>query len=285
MDLSFFKQVLKGVLIGVANIIPGVSGGTLAVSMGIYDKLIVAITHLFKETKKSIKTLLPYGIGAVIGIISLSFIIEWMFLRFPFEMNLFFSGLILGSVPILYSKVKGSKLEGKYIIAFLFMFILVVGMSLFKSSEMVQKTLTLSGFEWIKLFVVGVIASATMIIPGVSGSMVLTLMGYYLPIIESVNHCIKSLVQFKWVEMFTTGIVLVPFAIGVLVGIFLIAKLIEILLKHAEKLVYWGIIGLVLGSPIAILITSGVVISTPMSLISGVICFIIGGLIASSLSK
>ena len=285
MDLTFFKQVLKGVLIGVANIIPGVSGGTLAVSMGIYDKLILSITHLFKDTKKSIKTLMPYGIGAVVGIVSLSFIIEWLFLRFPFEMNLFFCGLILGSVPILYSKVKGNRIEVKYIIAFLFMFILVIGMSLFKSSEMVQKTLTLSDFQWIKLFGVGVIASATMIIPGVSGSMILTLMGYYLPILESVNHCIKSLIQFKWGEMFTTGILLIPFGVGVLVGIFLIAKLIEILLKHAEKLVYWGILGLVVGSPIAILITSGVVIGTTMSLISGVLCFIVGGIIAYSLSK
>ena len=285
MDLTFFKQVLKGVLIGVANIIPGVSGGTLAVSMGIYDQLILSITHLFKDTKKSIKTLMPYGIGAVVGIVSLSFIIEWLFLRFPFEMNLFFCGLILGSVPILYSKVKGNRIEIKYIIAFLFMFILVIGMSLFKSSEMVQKTLTLSDFQWIKLFGVGVIASATMIIPGVSGSMILTLMGYYLPILESVNHCIKSLIQFKWGEMFTTGILLIPFGVGVLVGIFLIAKLIEILLKHAEKLVYWGILGLVVGSPIAILITSGVVIGTTMSLISGVLCFIVGGIIAYSLSK
>lgn len=285
MDLTFFKQVLKGVLIGVANIIPGVSGGTLAVSMGIYDQLILSITHLFKDTKKSIKTLMPYGIGAVVGIVSLSFIIEWLFLRFPFEMNLFFCGLILGSVPILYSKVKGNRIEVKYIIAFLFMFILVIGMSLFKSSEMVQKTLTLSDFQWIKLFGVGVIASATMIIPGVSGSMILTLMGYYLPILESVNHCIKSLIQFKWGEMFTTGILLIPFGVGVLVGIFLIAKLIEILLKHAEKLVYWGILGLVVGSPIAILITSGVVIGTTMSLISGVLCFIVGGIIAYSLSK
>lgn len=285
MNLTFLKQVLKGVLIGVANIIPGVSGGTLAVSMGIYDQLILSITHLFKETKKSIKTLMPYGIGAVLGIVSLSFIIEWLFLRFPFEMNLFFCGLILGSVPILYSKVKGSKLDFKYVMAFLFMFLLVIGMSLFKSSEMVKKTLTLSDFQWVKLFIVGVIASATMIIPGVSGSMILTLMGYYLPILESVNHCIKSLIQFKWVEMFTTGILLVPFGIGVLVGIFLIAKLIEILLKHAEKLVYWGILGLVVGSPIAILITSGVVISTTISLVSGILCFIVGGLIAYSLSK
>lgn len=285
MNLTFLKQVLKGVLIGVANIIPGVSGGTLAVSMGIYDQLILSITHLFKETKKSIKTLMPYGIGAVIGIVSLSFIIEWLFLRFPFEMNLFFCGLILGSVPILYGKVKGSRVDFKYVIAFLFMFILVIGMSLFKSNEMVQKTLTLSDFQWVKLFIVGVIASATMIIPGVSGSMILTLMGYYLPILESVNHCIKSLIQFKWVEMFTTGILLVPFGIGVLIGIFLIAKLIEVLLKHAEKLVYWGILGLVLGSPIAILITSGVVISTTISLVSGILCFIVGGLIAYSLSK
>lgn len=285
MNTTFLRQVLKGVLIGVANIIPGVSGGTLAVSMGIYDQLIESITHLFKDPKKSIKTLMPYGIGAVIGIVSLAFIIEWLFLHFPFAMNLFFCGLILGSVPILYSKVKGRKLNFKYVLAFVCMFLVVIGSSLLKGSSMTQKILTLNDFEWIRLFVVGVIASATMIIPGVSGSMVLTLMGYYLPILESVNQCMKLLIQFKWVEMFFTGIVLVPFAIGVFVGIFLIAKLIEALLKHAEELVYWGILGLVIGSPIAILITSGVVVGSLINLILGVLCFILGGIIAYSLSN
>ena len=75
--MSFLFDVLKGMVIGIANIIPGVSGGTLAVTMGIYDKMINAVNTLFKKFMKSVKILLPIGIGMGIGIIALSFIIEY----------------------------------------------------------------------------------------------------------------------------------------------------------------------------------------------------------------
>ena len=73
--MNLFKDILRGVVIGIANAIPGVSGGTMMVSMGIYDKLIYSVTHLFKQPVKSIKTLLPYFIGMAIGIVGLAFAI------------------------------------------------------------------------------------------------------------------------------------------------------------------------------------------------------------------
>ena len=80
---NLINQLLRGIVIGVANIIPGVSGGTMMVSMGIYDTLIHCITHLFKEFKKSILTLLPYIIGMVVGIIGLSFAVTWGWIIIP----------------------------------------------------------------------------------------------------------------------------------------------------------------------------------------------------------
>ena len=77
--MIFIFDMLKGMVMGIANVIPGVSGGTMAVSMGIYDKLIGSITHLFKDLKKSIITLLPIGLGMVIGILALARVIEFMF--------------------------------------------------------------------------------------------------------------------------------------------------------------------------------------------------------------
>ena len=75
--MKFLLDILRGCAIGIANIIPGVSGGTLAVSMGIYDKIIGSVTGLFRHFKKSVTTLLPYGIGMVVGLLGLSFIIEF----------------------------------------------------------------------------------------------------------------------------------------------------------------------------------------------------------------
>ena len=81
--MNLVKEILRGVMIGVANIIPGVSGGTMAVSMGIYDKMIYAVNHLRTEFKKSILTLLPYLVGMVLGIAVLSFVIGFLFQEYP----------------------------------------------------------------------------------------------------------------------------------------------------------------------------------------------------------
>ena len=284
-NLNFIKELFKGIIIGIANIIPGVSGGTLAVSMGIYDKIISAVTHLFKKPKESIRTLIPYGIGAVAGIIGLSFIIEWLFLNYPLPTNLFFIGLILGSVPMLYKNVKNKKINIRYIIAFVLMFVLVVGLSLVNGDQNIQVDLELSLIGSIKMFVVGIIASATMVIPGVSGSMVLTIMGYYLPIIETINQVIKHLVTFNFVECIQSAIMLIPFAIGVGLGIFLIAKLIEFLFQKAKTLVYWAILGLVISSPVAILIVAQIEQVSILSLVIGCICLMFGLKVATMLSE
>ena len=94
--MEFLKQVLKGVVIGVANIIPGVSGGTMMVSMGIYDLLIHSITHLFKQFGKSIRTLLPYFIGMIVGIVALASLLKQLFAVYPLPTYTCFIGLILG---------------------------------------------------------------------------------------------------------------------------------------------------------------------------------------------
>ena len=99
------KSILKGMVIGIANIIPGVSGGTMMVSMGIYDKLLHCITHLFSEFKKSILFLFPIVIGMGIAIVASSFGLEWLFGHYPVQTNLLFIGLVLGGLPAIWKNV------------------------------------------------------------------------------------------------------------------------------------------------------------------------------------
>mgnify|MGYP000077568662 FL=1 len=165
------------------------------------------------------------------------------------------------------------------------MFVLVVGLSLVNGDQNIQVDLELSLIGSIKMFVVGIIASATMVIPGVSGSMVLTIMGYYLPIIETINQVIKHLVTFNIVECIQSAIMLIPFAIGVGLGIFLIAKLIEFLFQKAKTLVYWAILGLVISSPVAILIVAQIEQVSILSLVIGCICLMFGLKVATMLSE
>ena len=236
------KSIFKGMIIGIANIIPGVSGGTMMVSMGIYDKLIHCITHLFSEFKQSVKFLFPIAVGMVIAIIASAFGLEWLFERFPVQANMLFIGFILGSLPILWKNVKGNKIRTGHLISALAFFALVVGLAAFGGAEGAAADLSFGLVNVIKLFAVGVVASATMVIPGVSGSMVLMLMGFYQPVLGAITDFIEALTAFE---------------IGVVAGIFGVAKLVEIIFEKFPLYAYWAIIGLVVASPVAIALMGG----------------------------
>lgn len=277
------KNLLKGMVMGIANIIPGVSGGTMAVSMGIYDKLIHSITHLFKEFKESMKFLIPIFIGIGIALVGLSFIIEPAFAYFPLQTNCLFVGLIVGGLPAIVRKVKGKGMKVSYILPFLVFFVVVVGMAAMGEKEGAAADLTFSLWSVIKLFVVGIIASATMVIPGVSGSMMLLLMGYYNPVIAAIKDFFTALVAFDIPGILKGCSILVPMGIGIVVGIFAIAKLIEIIFEKFPIQAYWAIIGLIVASPFAIFLMGEVGTITVLAVLTSVVTFAVGFVIAMKL--
>lgn len=279
------KNVLKGMVIGVANIIPGVSGGTMMVAMGIYDKLIHCITHLFSELKKNILFLAPIAVGMGLAIVLSSFTIEKMFESFPFQTSLLFVGLVVGGLPAMWKNVKGKEIKVGHIITCVLFLALVVGMALLGEKEGNAANLAFNLGNVIKLFAVGVIAAATMVIPGVSGSMVLLLMGYYNPILSAISGFIRSVLSFD-IQGILNGVgVLAPFGVGIVVGIFAIAKLIEIIFAKFPLYAYWGIIGLIVASPFAILAVGNFPVITVMSIITGVVALAIGFVIAMKLGE
>lgn len=277
------KAILKGMVIGVANIIPGVSGGTMAVAMGIYDKIIHAATHLFSEFKKSMEVLLPILIGAVIAIVLGAKIIGISLEKAPIQTNLFFIGLILGSLPLMAQKVKGKKIEVSHILSFLIFFVIVVAFSLVGEEDGGAASLSLGLMEVIKLFGVGVVAAATMVIPGVSGSMMLMLMGYYNPVLNTINSFISNLSDGNIAGMWSDCGILIPFGIGVVVGIFAIAKVIEKVFEKFPMQAYWAIIGLIIASPIAIVLLNDFSGINAVSILTGIIMLGLGILISRKL--
>ena len=262
--------VIKGFIMGIANIIPGVSGGTLALILGIYEEFIGAISHLFSNLKKNICFLIPIAIGMVLAILSLSHVIDYSYKHFPIPTCLFFVGLVLGGIPMLLNKVKGKKEMKKissYII-FLLTFALVIVMAcsdLIFGEGLKVSFNNMNLISYILLFLVGVVAAATMVIPGVSGSLVLMLLGYYYPVIA----VIKEFTKFK--NLGENIIILGTFGIGILVGIVLISKLIEFLFKKYEVKTYFGVLGFIVASVIAIplstLLEKAVLFSIPQILI------------------
>lgn len=277
------KNVLKGMVVGVANIIPGVSGGTMMVSMGIYDKLIHSLTHLFKEFKESMKFLIPIFAGVGIALVGLSFIIEPAFAHFPLQTSCLFIGLIVGGLPAMWQKVKGQGVKVSYLIPFLVFFVVVVGLAVIGEKEGNAADLTFSLWSCIKLFVVGIIASATMVIPGVSGSMMLLLLGYYNPIVSAIKDFVTALVSFDIQGILQGCGVLVPAGIGIVVGIFAIAKLIEVIFEKFPMQAYWAIIGLIVASPIAVLLMAQLGTITLIGVAVSIVTFAVGFVIAMKL--
>lgn len=277
------KSILRGMIIGIANIIPGVSGGTMSVSMGIYDKLIHAVTHLKSDFKNSFKFLLPILIGVGIGIVFLSFLIEYLFLKIPIQTNLLFIGLISGGLPAILKNVDNKGFKVSYLISFVLFFLVVVLLALMGDKNGNDVVLSISVKNGFNIFIVGIIASATMVIPGVSGSMILMLMGYYEPIIEMINRFIRAVISLDIKNAVECLIVLLPFGIGVILGIVIIAKLIDFIFNKFTYLAYWAIIGLIFASPIAIIFTndfSGINFSV---LATSIIAFIVGFFVAYKL--
>ena len=279
------KNILKGIVIGLANIIPGVSGGTMAVSMGIYDKLIHCVTHLFKEFKKSVLFLIPIFLGAGIAVVGLTFVIPTMFARFPLQTNLLFIGLIVGGLPAVWKKVKGQSVRAGHILAFLIFFALVAGMAAFGESEGKAADLSFGVLNVIKLFGVGVIASATMIIPGVRCSMILLLLCYYNPVIGAIKDFITALAAFDMPGILTGVGILMPFGFGVVFGIFAIAKIIEVIFVKFPLYAYWAIIGLIAASPIAILLAGELGTITVITVLTGAAALAVGVIIAMKLGE
>lgn len=277
------KAILRGMVIGIANIIPGVSGGTMAVAMGIYDKMIHAATHLFSEFKKSMKVLLPILIGAVIAIVVVARIIEFAFDKAPIQTNLFFIGLILGSLPMMAQKVKGNTIRISHIISFLIFFVLVIAFALMGEGEERAAELTINLIGALKLFGVGVVAAATMVIPGVSGSMMLMLMGYYNPVLKTINSFVSNLADGNVAGMWHDCGFLIPFGIGVVFGIFAIAKIIEKIFEKFPMQAYWAIIGLIIASPVAIVLLNDFSGINVVSVITGIVMLGIGIIISRKL--
>ncbi len=275
--MEYLILILKGMIIGIANIIPGVSGGTLMITLGIYQDVIETISHFFQNIKKSLKLVIPIGIGMVLSILILSKIISVCLDKYPFPTTFFFIGLIVGGIPLLWKKVSASKYKYNNWLIFLITFGIVLTFTFLKSGDYVVSFDNLDLFGYIGLFIVGMLSAATMVIPGISGSFVLMLVGYYEPIVNTI----KDLTNFSLLSH--NLLILVPFGIGILIGIVLVAKLIEWLLKKYPIKTYYGVLGFVLASIVSIikpLLSSS---ANVLEIIISIILVIVGGLIAYKL--
>ena len=281
--------MIKGFLFGIANIIPGVSGGTLALTMGVYEDLIESISHFFKDVKKSLKFLCVFGLGAVLSILLMSKVISLSLDKFPFPTTLFFVGLIIGGIPLLTRKARKNKVKPFNVLLFLITFGIVIGMAFMQEGNNVVSLSNVTPWMMFLLFIVGMVAAATMVIPGISGSLLLMLLGFYEPILNTI----KNIISFN--NFWHNAFVLIPFGIGCLLGIVVISIILKYLLKHYEINTYYGIIGFVVSSIVGIFYNQLDVIKEVfaansfginlLQVLIGIILFTLGAILTYRLSK
>ena len=267
--INFFK----GMIIGIANVIPGVSGGTMAVSTGIYEELIHTIStffHNFKETfKKNMMFLIPIVLGAGIGIIAFSKLLKFTLENYAMQTQFAFIGLILGSIPFVFKKSIEKGFSWKYLIPGIITFTIGIVLAVLEMLGITGNAVESFDINFINvvlLFIYGVISAVSMVVPGISGSFILLLLGAYSAIISAISSL--------------NILVLIPFGIGV-VGILLASKIINFLLEHFYGYTYFAIIGFVIGSLLAIYPGFSFDIAGAIS----VICLVLGFVASFFISK
>ena len=239
--LNYIKKIIAGIAVGIANVIPGVSGGTIAVVFGVYSDLIGAASLDIKTIKANFKIYLCLFGGIGLGVLLFARLFKIVYERFPIQTNFFFIGLIVGSIFIIFEFVREKEQKSSFKTAskILWFFIglsIMLALYFFKgaaaSSTAAVETLSLGSF--IFLFLAGFAGAAAMVIPGISGSFLLLIMGAYYTVIKAVTD-------------FNIP-VLIPVGLGVLAGIILSARLIGFLMEKFPKITYAFILGLVAGS-------------------------------------
>jgi len=235
--MEIIKLLGIGIILGVSNVIPGVSGGTMAVVFNVYERLLSVITINVKKILSQWQFVIPLGAGVVFGIILFSKVITFLFTSYPVPTNMFFCGLITGSIPLILRKIPGrqtEKLRPSIIICLLAAFALMVVMLVIspEESNIIYTDMSLSIF--IRLFISAALAAVAMIIPGISGSFLMIVLGMYTTIIASVS---SLNIPF-----------LIPVAFGVVFGLLFGAKLVKFLMIRVPSQTYGAILGLVAGS-------------------------------------
>ena len=296
--MTWIKRLLYGMLIGIASIAPGISGGTIAIAMGFYERLISSVANLLKDFKNNFKYLFPYGVGAMLSIAALSVAFDYMFSRFPLPTNMLFIGFILGTLPFIRGRFKSSlgenKISWKHIMTGLLFLIIVLlptfiaspvdstnssvaaGSSGAAGASMTDAFSAANSSSIMIFFIIGVIIAATLVIPGLSGTMLLTSLGLYRPMLHTASLFVTSIVTMDITAAVDLLDSIIPLGIGVVVGGFLIAKLLNHLFRKIPSYIYAAVIGLICATPVVMLTGISLSAVTALNVIIGIAALVIG---------
>lgn len=257
--------LIKGFIIGIAKIIPGVSGSMIAIYLGLYEKAIDSISNFFKDLKRNIIFLGTIGAGVLFAILIFSKIIHYLLLNYYYITMLFFIGLLFGSLKS-FSKLINIKTKTE---SFIFLVSFLIGIISFKQksdSYIYSDDL----FNNLYVILIGFIDAITMIIPGLSGTAIFMLLGCYSFFLSIFTN----------ISVYNIKIIFL-FIIGLVSGVVIVSRIMNYLLKKKSRIVYPIIFGLSLSSILILLLN---VIKIDGNILNGLLFFIVGFIIAKKLS-
>lgn len=232
---------------GTFEVVPGISGGTLAVLLNIYDRLIFSISHLRTHFKSSFRFLITIVLGMGVGIYGFSHVILFLNSNYPIETNCLLLGLIVGLVPMIGKRA----VDGEFKVNNFLAFVLTFGAMLFVAYVSVRQqvfvdrvvvaggandVVDLSFAQFFRFVVVGALSAFCLMLPGCSGTMIMLVFGIYYIVIEAIHRL--------------DFLILLPVGFGILLGLIFGSKLIHFCFVNFTKATYFGILGLIVGSAI-----------------------------------
>ena len=255
---KFFKRLVAGLGIGAGAAIPGVSGAAIALILNVYNDIIEAINSFRKKFGWAIKVLIPILIGILIAVITCIILFHLAFEYCMFALICIFAGFLLGSFPGIKDNVKGIKINKKHIISAIIAGIFVIALGVLsvvigsKGSSVSQVFTTMPVWIYFVLIPVGAIAAVALTVPGLSGSLILLVLGFYRPMVDNATLWAKEIFGVGGAQTWAHFPQLIGmigcFGLGCLIGVVLISKLMKVLLSKFYEVTYFAIIGFIVGS-------------------------------------
>lgn len=282
----FLLHTLEGVTLGISAAVAGLSAGTIAVAEKCYDTLVDSLADRRKHFKTSLFTLLPFLLGGILGAILAVFGIKYGYDAAPFTITGLFGGFVLGSLPVALSELKKGR-TGKekaiHLLSFLLCLLLTAGLGIITALTKVDLAKYRTErvyWRYLLVFVSGFIAAGTCVIPGISGSRSLRVMGRYYPIINTVIGDSSILHSSDRTFVLTGILLLVILIIGALFGLVASSKFRKVRLSRHRVSTFYAILGLILGSLVSRFINSSIYPKYPTrktyDIVLGIVLFFLG---------
>lgn len=250
-----FRRLIAGLAIGTGAAIPGVSGAAIAVIFRVYEDIINAVNNFRKKFGWAITVLIPILIGVIIAVGVCIVLFHLAFKHLMFVLMCLFAGFLIGSFPGITDEVKGQKVDRKAIILIIIGAIFVLGLGVLSVIVGVNGFTVASLFQdpipwWLYLVLipVGAVAAVALTVPGLSGSLILLIIGFYRPLVDNAEAWAKATLTGDFSHTLPLLGVIGCFGIGCLIGIVVVSKIMNILLKKWRIETFFTIIGFISGS-------------------------------------